>query len=293
MNNTSSKNSIEYVDGKSIFRDRYFIIRVTIFNSDPIYPYPLEIIEKSDVSHQIETILSNALSRRSDVVRLRFIPIEALPKIESLVLPLGGVIKIHRASSVTISKFWSSSALGMASRKGLKRKFRNLQNEGIIQFEEVKEPKERLKACGQMLDWKFQWLNSRRQIAFGFRDPFFQKSIYSSFSGNDSSKYRIFSLAMGKKAIAYEFCIHENQRLMSIIASFDRNYARFSPGRILSTLILEASQQLGFNKYDLLPPETDFKKSLANTSEEVLEIIIPRTMVGRSLMWIAEKCGKI
>lgn len=59
---------------------------MTVFSVDPINPYPMNDVEIGRLNEILEEHLFDALTRGADVVRLRYLPIETLPRAQSLAL---------------------------------------------------------------------------------------------------------------------------------------------------------------------------------------------------------------
>lgn len=238
-------------------------------------------------------LLGEAMRRKTDLIRLRYLPRRLVFGDRAPDLPPGSRLVPHRAGCVFLEGRWSASNLRKASRKSLKRGGKSLKLIDDVSFVEFRNRAERLAACRQMIGWKRSWLRRRLKVAASFHDPVFQTTLIDKFSHGDPDTYRIFSLLLGGEPVAYEFCVQSGARLQSLIASFDHRHARSGPGRLLTAAVLEHAQQLRFDTYDMLPPETDFKKSFANRTEDFFELIVPRSRAGNVCVWLAEKIGKI
>jgi len=293
--NTTLHEMTSAVTGRvSNFREqRFFFVRLTMFAADPFDPYPLGNQGGQSAHEHFRTLLCEAMQRKTDLVRLRYLPRTLIFDDHAPDLPPGSHLVPHRVGCVFLEGHWSASNLRKASRKSLKRSEKSLRLLDKVSFEEVRNTADRLTACKRMLEWKRSWLRRRLKVAAGFNDPVFQNTLIEKFGGEDPDTYRVFSLLVGGKPVAYEFCVQSGTRLLSLIASFDRRLARFGPGRLLTAFVLEHAQHLHFDTYDMLPPETDFKKSFANRTEDFFELIVPRTRVGKVCLWLAEKLRKI
>lgn len=262
--------------------------RIGQFFIDPAYPYPFDVELNKSSRPKLENILDYTDIKRTDVLRLRYLPIDVAEDINKLKSKYNIIVINHRNSIVRIDTNWSIRNLGRSSRKSIIRDCVRLEKKGDIAFKEILSLEEKKEGFREMILWKTKWLNSKHKVAFGFRDRFLKDYICEKFKGVDFPIYRLFSLQVGGQVIAYEVCVQNNQRLMSLIASYDRKFESMGPGRVLTAKILENSEGLGFSIYDLLPPETPFKRSFANDHEDVIELIIPQSILGRIATWIAQ-----
>jgi len=266
--------------------------RLTLFAVDPIHPYPLGHVAPAQAAPRFAALLGEALKHEADILRLRYLPPDALHGAGAPDLPAGSRVVAHRSSHVDVSGGWSPSRLGRNARKALRRRTRALDALGPVRCEELIAPAERAAACESMLAWKRNWLNRRLKIAVGFRDSVFQTFFRTTFAQGDPAGYRLFALTVNGAPIAYQACLQDGPRLLSVISSFDDAYRRFGPGHLLTAALLERARDLEFDTYDMLPPESDYKRGLATGSEAYFEVIVPRTRLGRGLLRLAGALGR-
>lgn len=267
-------------------------VRITLFAVDPMHPYPLGTVAPAQAATRFAALLGEALALDADLLRLRYLPPDALYGAGAPDLPAGSRIVPHRSSRVDVSGGWAPSRLGRNARKSLRRRTRALEALGPVRCEELIDPAQRSAACKRMLHWKRDWLNRRLKIAVGFRDPVFQTFFRTTFAQGDPAGYRLFALTVNGTPVAYQACLQDDTRLLSVISSFDNAHRRFAPGHLLTAAILERSRALRFDSYDMLPPVSDYKHSLATDSDPCFEVIVPRTRLGRALLRLAGALGR-
>jgi CelD/BcsL family acetyltransferase involved in cellulose biosynthesis len=95
----------------------------------------------------------------------------------------------------------------------------------------------------------------------------------------------LFRLTVDGRPAATElgFVDRGQRAFLSYLGAFSPEFAEGSPGTVLTAASIAWGIRNGLGRYDLLPPESDFKARWADERRAVYAAVIPLTRAGRSL----------
>ncbi len=174
--------------------------------------------------------------------------------------------------------------------KKLHRNRRKLAECGAVTFEVVTESA----AYHSALDWlirnKREWLHHKGIDSHHFGLPNFDEFLHSLEGCSSSSGcMALFVLRVDKKIIAAELSSVDGSRVEAFIGSFDKEFGRYSPGKILNLDCLEWAQKNGLiYDFRMTAQAEDYKDSYKNRECGIASFEIPNTLWGKVYTWLRD-----
>ncbi len=175
-------------------------------------------------------------------------------------------------------------------RKRLKRKLRNLSEEGAVAFNV--HTTDYHEALSQFFALESSgWKGAKgSSIASSPALVKFYSSIAEEFA--QRGRLRMYSLTIDSKPIAMHFGLVMNGCYYTPKVAYDENFSRFSPGQILVRHVIADLTQAGVKKYDFLGPRALWKRVWTDSFREHYNCYIFRpSFKGRCLYTLTIKGG--
>ncbi len=176
--------------------------------------------------------------------------------------------------------YWNSRHKSFRTDVG--RRHRRLMEVGRVSFEVITGGEKYKELVEWMLVHKDNWVELKKRD----RAPWIRSSQYKNFLLLVHERVRsvgelsIFALFLDGNVIAAELNRIDSNRLESIHASYDLNYAKYGPGNILAQKALEWSCNRKLT-YDFLFGDNKHKRILCDGSLEVASFHVNLTYWGR------------
>lgn len=127
------------------------------------------------------------------------------------------------------------------------------------------------------LQWKRDWLEARNIVSQVF-DGSSNEGMLRRVSGNGNIFASV--LSAGDRPVAIEIGIAHGGHYAAYLGAFDPEFTRFSPGQEQMLRTLEWCFAEGFSRYDLLPPDDDYKLGWTDTREPVSDHCLALSPLG-------------
>jgi CelD/BcsL family acetyltransferase involved in cellulose biosynthesis len=143
----------------------------------------------------------------------------------------------------------------------------------------------------QLIRWKKEQLAHRQLSSALSHDwvvPFLRRLTFVQgvdFSGMLSALY------VGDDLAAASLGFRSDTVLHGLVMAFNRDYARYSPGRILIVKLAESVSSMGIRRIDMGSGDEAYKRWLASRATRIAEGAADRRIVGRTLRqsWVRAK----
>lgn len=190
------------------------------------------------------------------------------------------------AHATRLTGDWESFHARKRSRKSAKRlkeKANSLAKLGDVTFAEVDDPAERREVVSKLLDWKSAQLDAR-----GSRNPFRdgrlgELLLEASASPDLEPLIRIHVLRVGGELAAGAFGFARAGHYIYYMAAYDGlRLARYSPGAILLTRLVEEMHGEGYQVFDFSNGDERYKDEWCDQSMGLTVTLMPLTLAGRA-----------
>ncbi len=89
----------------------------------------------------------------------------------------------------------------------------------------------------------------------------FYRAVAAAFAARD--ELRLSRVELDGRPVAFSLCIEHGGRLYSLKSGFDESFRKLVPGLVLQVSIVEACFERGYDAYELLGNQTEWKAKLA------------------------------
>lgn len=194
----------------------------------------------------------------------------------------------HSAALTPDSEAFHRQQLSSDGRKKLRAKRRKLEELGPVSLLTARTSEEATRLLDAFFEQKRQRFDEQN-IRSGFDSPaargFFERCCISRIARRDSS-VEIHGLMVGSRiAATYGGGVHRS-RFHGMINSFDPDpaIARYSPGEILLSLLIESKCRQGLAEFDLGVGEGRYKSTWCDRVEPLFDTLIALTTRGRAML---------
>lgn len=209
--------------------------------------------------------------------------------------PLAGLPALAGARPVSVARTldlrpWRSGdafAAGLPRRQrgSLGRRARKLEARGPARFTTETDPVRRVRAVQAAIDMKLGWLEAQEAAAPVFRSRSFQDALRACAADPDlTADLVVRTLRVGDTPVAVEICMVAGATCGSFIGAYDPGFAKEGVGAALTLDTIGWAIDQGLETYDLLPPDTAFKRQWSDHGVDVLAATLPLTPAGRALL---------
>lgn len=200
-----------------------------------------------------------------------------------------------RARPVSITRTvdlrpWSSGDAFVASlpkrkRGSLRRRTRKLAEQGEVVFTSELDPVARVRAVQDAIRLKLSWLDAQAEAAPVFRSAAFQEALLACAADpRVRDDLAVLTLRVGGRVAAVEVCTIAGATCGSFLGAYDPAFAKEGAGTALTLRTIDWAIRRGLQTYDLLPPDTAFKREWADRDAAVCAVTVPLTATGRALL---------
>ena len=196
-------------------------------------------------------------------------------------------VLVDRSPAVALGEHASVESylegLSRNRRKGLKRRRRRLGERGSLGLIEVIEPSDRRAAVAEALAFKRAWLAANSVFSATLSRADFGDRLSACAGAPELfDALKLFRLELDGKTLAVELGFIDGDAYRSYLGAFHPDWAKEGVGTVLTLEVIGWCIATGLRTYDLLPPDTDFKRSWADEISDVHEIIVPLSARGRA-----------
>ncbi len=183
------------------------------------------------------------------------------------------------------SEAFRNARLSSDTRKKLRYQTRKLEESGPLRFLTARTKEEASQVLEAFYEQKLQRFDDKN-ISSGFDSPqsraFFARTCISRIGDRESS-VELHALLCGSKIIATYGGGEHLGRFHSMFNSFDAapNYARYSPGDVLLSMLIETKCRQGKRIFDLGIGEGRYKQSWCDQSELLFDTLIGLSARGK------------
>lgn len=222
--------------------------------------------------------VSRALgSLDADVLMLRAIPEgDALLRVPAI---RRVAYRTERSWSIDLTAYADADAWVASRSKGRRRSLRKGRKAlGEVRFGVADSARERADLVEHAIRLKRAWLDERGTFSRTFSSPSFRKDLVERWSqgGHDTP---VLSLTADGQVAAVELGLRRGDAYRAYMGAFD---PRFDGAGVVMTYEAVAwSYAQGCSSYDLLAPETQFKRSWMDIQTPIYSAIVPLTSAGR------------
>lgn len=157
-----------------------------------------------------------------------------------------------------------AAALELLRKKTLRRRHNHLQKKGMLDFRHIGEEKEALRC----LDLFFEQHMKRREMAGDkslFADARNRKFYERLTKGLLEKGWLLFSvLEFNRVPIAFHFGFDYGSRVIWYKPSFDTDYSRHSPGKLMLMHLIRYAVENGRTEFDFTLGDEPFKRQFTN-----------------------------
>lgn len=189
------------------------------------------------------------------------------------------------AHAAHLTGSWESFLAARRSRKStrrLKEKTNSLAKHGPIVIEEIEAADERRAIVAELAAWKSAQLEAR-----GSRNPFRNGALGNFLVEAAASPgfrlVRIHALKVGGELAAGVLGLLLGRSYIYYLAAYDWDrFARFSPGAILLTRLMEEMHAKGLEVFDFSNGDEGYKDGWCDSTTELTVTLKPLTLAGRA-----------
>ena len=260
-------------------------MRVLQWLGEPLLAYGDVVARRGcDVAQVMEQVIERLQQAgdRIDVIHLPKVRADAVvsPYLEDLA---GEPLHRKDAPYLDLASFPNFDAY-LASRsktamKGYRRKRRRLEELGRLDFQVHPAGAHAEVLARQAIDLKFEWMKVQGKVSRVFAEPAFLHALLH-FIGSESSGAFVSELRLNDRPLALEIGFVANGHYYSYIGAMDLEYGRYSPGQLQILDTLRWCFDRGIKVFDLLPPDSDYKRSWATDSAQQNEWVLSCSLKG-------------
>ncbi len=195
----------------------------------------------------------------------------------------------HSAHLMPDSEAFHKQQLSADTRKKMRSKRRKLEELGPVSLLTARTAEEAQSLLDAFFAQKLQRFDDKN-IKSGFDSPqarsFFERCCISRIGRADAS-VELHGLLVGSRIVAtYGGGVHRG-RFHGMINSFDQDpsIARFSPGDLLLSLLIEAKCRQGLAMFDLGTGEGRYKSNWCDQVETLFDTLIPISAKGQAFIF--------
>jgi len=182
------------------------------------------------------------------------------------------VLDFTRLQNATVDAQRSSR-----SRNALHRHERKIGALGVLCYELLTEPERECEALLRAAALKRVWTREKGLMSSGNAHP---ASLGCLLEFAHRGKLTVAQLLVGDRVAAIEIGIVERGCYWSLVQSYDFDFAKYGPGRLLFHHLLELCPGLGIERFDFLAPATRHKTEWSNVEIPVCDFLVPTSIAG-------------
>jgi len=158
------------------------------------------------------------------------------------------------------------------TRNALKRRMKQLESYGPVNFSKVCGAREQEESVRLALDFKRQWLAEKGLASSGLSHPAAERSLVALAR---RAQLEVFRLGVGPMTAALEIGLARDGRYFSFLQSYAPAFAASGPGRLLFWQLIERCPSLGITTFDFLAPAYEHKREWASDEMPMRDHTLP------------------
>ena len=178
---------------------------------------------------------------------------------------------------------WAESR-SRSQRRTLRRSREALARMGEVRFEVLDAPSRRRSAFLEALALKLAWADERQEVAATLRAPWFAAAWLRAVADPHlGESVRVFRLSVDGRTAAVEVGLvcRGTRTFQSYLGAWAPEFAAASAGLLLTADTIAWCIGAGLERYDLLPPVSEFKARWGDDPREVRSSLVAFSLAGR------------
>lgn len=169
-------------------------------------------------------------------------------------------------------------------RKQHRRLWRRLEDHAPVKFETLRPGDEAVKRTCQALSLKAQMLAESGTFSRAFADDRFS-TFFKDLAANKDADFGFLMsvITCGDQLIAAEIGFESHKNYIAHVGVYNPEFRRFAPGRLQIEQTIKSCLESGVQRYDFLPPDSDYKRAWSTGSVNVIDVCVPLTSTGQIL----------
>jgi CelD/BcsL family acetyltransferase involved in cellulose biosynthesis len=256
-----------------------------------------DFIVRSGAEEEAVQALWQALQQRSDwdVIELLDVPQDGLGErlqncaaneafpVGQWTMPAGSYLPLAVSGATTEAKLEATlQQVSLKRRNEIRRLRRKLEEQAVVRVSCEEQPErtelDRFYAL-ERAGWKGQ---QGTAIACDDRVRLFYDTLAQTFA--ERGQVLLYRMDYGEQTIAMQFCVTNGTTCYLLKPAFDEAFRKYSPGHLLVAEVLRDLLERGLTAYDLMSPESEWKRYWTKTTHAQAHCYIFRQgFIGRTL----------
>ncbi|MEM7565811.1 MAG: GNAT family N-acetyltransferase [Pseudomonadota bacterium] len=174
------------------------------------------------------------------------------------------------------------ASLSKNRRGSLRRRMKSLKAEHTVAFTPLEDPEARAEAVRQAMAFKRVWLDAQQAVGSAYASDYFEPGFLAlAQDPTCRDALKVFALTVDERTVAVEIGLVSGTTYQSHIGAFDPEMTKAGVGALLTLDVIGWCIEAGIETYDMLAPDTAFKRDWTDTAAPVCEAMIPLSAVGR------------
>lgn len=261
------------------------ILRTAEWIGEPLIQYGDALIDPQADAEAIRVALSNATGDDFLVDAFHFRKVRKDSRIQAL-LDLKGV-QVGEAEDAAIIDLdahdsydaYAKATFSNRSRKNRRKKRRTLEAEGTLSFDIADDPAKVREILDTALRWKREWLAERGLTSRAFADEHALSTLVD-VADTPGTNAVAGVLRLNGAPVSVEFGFLDDYGFLAYLGSYNPAYDHLSPGKIAMEEMARALMDRGYARYDLLAPNSEYKKHWTEDTHPVADYFVPLSIMG-------------
>lgn len=165
------------------------------------------------------------------------------------------------------------------TRNSLRRHMRALGRGGTVAFELCDRIADQRSLVREAFAMKREWQKARALPSAGFAHSASEDCLLRLA---EKGHLWVTRLRVGEETAAIEIGAVRSGRYWSLVQSYQLQFAKHSPGRLLLWHFLEVCPNLSIDIFDFLGPDCDHKREWSNDEMGICDYLVPLSLQGRA-----------
>jgi len=207
-----------------------------------------------------------------------------------------GAIAIGKPGLAPVANFTDgnigafTASLKKKVRKQLAKHRRDMEAIGPLTFSVAETPEQAASWMDDALKLKRLWLHTTGRVSRAFMDQRTDNCLIAmakGLSGAPGPMRCVMSrLTVAGQSAAYEFGFIHRKTYHAYLGAFAPEFSRHSPGNLLTESLISRLAEGGIGRYDMLAPESRYKREWASSSVAVRNYALALSATGRIYLGI-------
>ncbi len=174
------------------------------------------------------------------------------------------------------------ATLSKNRRSSLRRRLRSLRASHDVAFVSLEDGDARQQAVADAMAFKRAWLEAQQAVGSAYASDYFETSFRDIAADPACGEaMKVFALTVDGRTVAVEIGFVAGSTYQSHIGAFDPGLMKAGVGALLTLDVIGWCIDAGIETYDMLGPDTAFKRDWTSTTMPVCEAAIPLSPLGR------------